>query len=56
VLIVSLCVAPLSWFFLQDYQKQRILVTFDPGLDPQGIGYQSHYFNYSFTVNKKDQD
>jgi rod shape determining protein RodA len=41
VLVVSLCVAPLSWFFLQDYQKQRILVTFDPGLDPQGIGYQS---------------
>ena len=41
VLAVSLCVAPLSWFFLQDYQKQRILVTFDPGLDPQGIGYQS---------------
>ncbi len=41
VLIVSLCVAPLSWFLLQDYQRQRILATFDPGLDPQGIGYQS---------------
>ncbi len=41
VLVVSLCIAPVSWFFLQDYQKQRILVTFDPGLDPQGIGYQS---------------
>lgn len=41
ILIVSLCVAPLGWFFLKDYQRQRILVTLDPGLDPQGIGYQS---------------
>ncbi|MFQ5928212.1 MAG: rod shape-determining protein RodA [Acidobacteriota bacterium] len=41
LLIVFLCLAPLSWFFLKDYQKQRILVTFDPELDPQGIGYQT---------------
>jgi rod shape determining protein RodA len=26
---------------LKDYQKQRILVTLDPDLDPQGIGYQT---------------
>ncbi|MDA2934487.1 rod shape-determining protein RodA [Acidobacteria bacterium AH-259-D05] len=41
ILMVSLCIAPLGWFSLKDYQKQRILVTLDPGLDPQGIGYQS---------------
>ncbi|MDA2930853.1 rod shape-determining protein RodA, partial [Acidobacteria bacterium AH-259-O06] len=41
LLIVLLCLAPLSWFYLKDYQKQRILVTFDPELDPQGIGYQT---------------
>ncbi|MCH8818770.1 MAG: rod shape-determining protein RodA [Acidobacteria bacterium] len=41
ILMVTLCVAPLGWFFLKDYQKERILVTLDPGRDPQGIGYQS---------------
>jgi rod shape determining protein RodA len=41
VLLIALCVAPVSWLFLKDYQKQRILVTLDPSLDPQGIGYQT---------------
>jgi rod shape determining protein RodA len=41
VLLIGLCVAPMSWFFLKDYQKQRVLVTLDPSLDPQGIGYQT---------------
>ncbi len=41
VLILTLLVAPLAWFTLKDYQKQRILVTFDPDLDPQGVGYQT---------------
>ena len=41
ILIVALCVAPLGWVLLKDYQKERILVTLDPGRDPQGIGYQS---------------
>lgn len=41
VLIVVLCVAPTGWLLLKDYQKQRILVTFDPELDPQGYGYQT---------------
>jgi len=40
-LLCSVLVAPVGWTFLKDYQKQRILVTLDPGLDPQGIGYQS---------------
>lgn len=33
----ALC--PLSWFFLHDYQKQRILTFFDPDKDPSGSGY-----------------
>ena len=41
VLIVALCVAPTGWLLLEDYQKQRILVTLDPELDPQGYGYQT---------------
>jgi rod shape determining protein RodA len=31
--------APLSWFFLHDYQKQRILTFLDPTKDPLGAGY-----------------
>ncbi len=42
VLILTLLVAPFAWFTLEDYQKQRILVTFDPELDPQGVGYQTN--------------
>ena len=41
VLIVSGCLAPIGWSFLKDYHKQRILVTLDPELDPQGVGYQT---------------
>ncbi|MEE8349323.1 MAG: rod shape-determining protein RodA [Acidobacteriota bacterium] len=40
-IIIALCVTPFGWFLLKDYQKERILVTLDPGRDPQGIGYQS---------------
>ena len=31
--------APLGWFFLRGYQKQRFLSFISPNLDPQGIGY-----------------
>jgi rod shape determining protein RodA len=31
--------APLGWFFLKEYQKQRILVFLDPTADPRGAGY-----------------
>lgn len=41
VLILTLCLVPLGWFALQDYQQQRILVMFDPELDPHGVGYQT---------------
>lgn len=38
-LAAAAAVFPLLWkYFLQDYQKQRILVVFDPTIDPQGKG------------------
>jgi rod shape determining protein RodA len=30
---------PMGWFFLHDYQKQRILTFLNPGNDPLGAGY-----------------
>ncbi len=38
-LLALLPLLPLSWFFLRDYQKQRILTFLDPTKDPQGSGY-----------------
>lgn len=32
---------PLLWEFLADYQKERIIVGFDPELDPMGKGMQA---------------
>jgi len=32
-------VLPASWFFLHDYQKERILTFLDPSRDPLGAGY-----------------
>ena len=37
--ILGLIAAPLSWEFLKDYQKKRILVFLDPARDPLGSGY-----------------
>ncbi|MDR1561188.1 MAG: rod shape-determining protein RodA [Holosporaceae bacterium] len=34
---IALC--PICWFFLHDYQKNRMLTFFDPSKDPLGIGY-----------------
>ena len=40
VLVVVLPVMlPFGWFFLHDYQKQRIMTFLDPGNDPLGAGY-----------------
>lgn len=36
---IGLILAPIGWFFLKDYQKSRILVFFDPNIDPFGAGY-----------------
>lgn len=32
-------IAPLGWFALQSYQKERILVFLNPNIDPFGAGY-----------------
>jgi rod shape determining protein RodA len=37
--LLALCL-PALWFFMRDYQKQRILVLLDPQRDPLGSGYQ----------------
>ena len=31
--------APVAWFFLHDYQRQRVLTLLDPQSDPLGAGY-----------------
>lgn len=36
-----LLVAPVSWYMMKDYQKDRILTFINPNLDPQGKGYQA---------------
>ena len=39
-LLVFLCVlAPLGWFFLKPYQRERLLVFVNPDMDPLGSGY-----------------
>jgi rod shape determining protein RodA len=35
----GLLLCPFGWYFLHDYQKNRILTFVDPGRDPQGTGY-----------------
>ena len=39
LLVAIPCMLPFGWFFLHDYQKQRILTFLDPGNDPLGSGY-----------------
>lgn len=39
--VVAAAVLPLAWGFLEDYQRQRILVGFSPEIDPLGYGYQA---------------
>ena len=40
VLIACALAAPVGWFVMKDFQRQRILTFRDPTLDPQGRGYQ----------------
>tara|TARA_B100000315_G_scaffold115921_1_gene106322 strand:- start:7142 stop:8245 length:1104 start_codon:yes stop_codon:yes gene_type:complete len=35
----AILILPLSWFFLKDYQKERLLTLIDPNIDPLGSGY-----------------
>ena len=37
---VGLCVTPVLWSFLKDYQKTRLLSFINPNLDPLGASYQ----------------
>ena len=39
VLGMALLAVPLLWFFLEDYQRSRLLVFMNPNLDPLGAGY-----------------
>ncbi len=39
LVLLILLLAPGFWFFLRDYQKTRLLVFLNPGLDPTGAGY-----------------
>lgn len=39
LVLIIMILAPGFWFFLRDYQKTRLLVFLDPGLDPSGAGY-----------------
>jgi rod shape determining protein RodA len=38
---LAACVAPLGWFLLHDYQRQRIMTLIDPWSDPLGSGYHT---------------
>ncbi len=37
---VALLLIPVAWLFMAPYQRDRILVFLNPGIDPQGAGYQ----------------
>jgi rod shape determining protein RodA len=39
--VSALCLAPLAWVSLKNYQRKRIMATFNSELDPRGIGYQA---------------
>lgn len=39
VIISALVMIPLGWFYMQEYQKQRIISFLSPQQDPQGIGF-----------------
>ncbi|MGE5197818.1 MAG: rod shape-determining protein RodA [Deltaproteobacteria bacterium] len=38
-LVLVLLAAPLLWYFLRDYQKERLMVFLNPNADPLGAGY-----------------
>ncbi len=37
--VIGLIAAPLLWFSMHDYQRQRVLTFLDPSADPLGAGY-----------------
>ncbi len=41
VLKAGVILLPCSWFFLKEYQKNRIYTLLDPSIDPLGTGYHT---------------
>ncbi len=41
LIVTGICLAPLMWFFLRGYQRERILTLINPELDPLGAGYHT---------------
>lgn len=39
LICIAIPALPCMWFFLKEYQKDRILVFFNPDIDPFGAGY-----------------
>lgn len=39
IALSTFALLPFGWFFLKDYQKNRILVFLNPNIDPLGAGY-----------------
>jgi rod shape determining protein RodA len=37
--VVAAALAPLGWFFMRDYQRQRVITFLNPESDPLGAGY-----------------
>jgi len=38
-MVSTIILTPMAWFFLKDYQKERLLTFFNPERDPLGSGY-----------------
>lgn len=38
-ILMAISICPFGWYFLHDYQKNRILTFIDPNKDPLGTGY-----------------
>lgn len=39
LIVVAAAAAPLAWYLMRDYQRQRVLTFLDPEKDPLGAGY-----------------
>ncbi len=50
MVVVLPIMLPFGWFFLHDYQKQRIMTFLDPGNDPLGAGYHIIQSRFAFAL------
>ncbi|RJP29828.1 MAG: rod shape-determining protein RodA [Candidatus Omnitrophota bacterium] len=39
LVLTVLCLLPVGWHFLRDYQRDRLMVFINPNIDPLGAGY-----------------